>query len=73
MSATVGLRFKTKKEESDYGFQLIMELIELAKQGLPYKNEIRELYDLAERNDHVKTLMREMILSLARENMKDEP
>lgn len=71
MSASIESNFKTKREETTYGFNLIMDIVLAAKNGNPYKEEIKEMWDIAGRNADVKQMVRELLMSLARTNSKE--
>jgi hypothetical protein len=66
VSASLDGQFKTKQEESDYGFKLIMDIIRAAKNGDPYKEEIKEMWDIAYRNEDVMSMVRHTLTSLAK-------
>lgn len=70
MSASTEVKFSTAKEERDYGFSLIMDIILAAKAGRPYKEEIKEIWDLAYKNEEVMAMLAETILSLSKNNAK---
>lgn len=54
-----------KQEQTEYGFRLIMDIVQSAKAGIPYKEKIVEMWDIAEENTEVKLLVEHLILSLA--------
>jgi hypothetical protein len=66
MSGSFDPQFRTLREESDYGFTLIMDIVQAAKSGNPYREEIVQMWDIAFRNPDVMILVRELLISLER-------
>ena len=65
------LLFNTKEEETEYARKLVFEIVNSAKQGFPYKKLIKELWDIADRNQEVWELTEYFVLSLSRANKED--
>jgi hypothetical protein len=60
--------FETLEKETQYGRGLIFEIVNAAKAGRPYKKLIKEVWDIAERNEEVWKLVEHLILSLHKRN-----